>query len=215
MPLEKCECGLRMRPSFLKVHQKRCVKRIRMLRQQQRQQVTQTIDYRIDKLSEFEIDVKDYDLEKMPDVLFNDLVDKLVALKKEKENKELFLKSQKQIEDEKKEQLEIEAKEKIKKEKQRMDKEESLRLEQAKKASEYENKINDEKDKREKIVAGKLKIKPKITLEQETENNIKKIDSLIEKSIDALPKKVNDENISIPENPKKKPVKTKSKKVKE
>jgi hypothetical protein len=211
MPLVKCECGLRMRSSQLAAHQKRCAKRIRLLRAEYNNRITQSQKYRTQTLSEFQVNANDYDLEKMSDILFNNLVDNLNAMKREREKKELFLESQKQIENEEKERIEIESKERIEKEKQRINKEEELRLEQAKKASEYENKINDEKNKREKIVAEKLKIKPKITLEQETQNNINKIDSLIERSIDTLPKKVNDENIFIPKSPKKK----KSKKVKE
>ena len=192
MPMVKCECGWRGNARFLPIHQKTCKRRLRILKGQFNQRVTQTLDYRLKALSVFSsVNVDEYDLDRMPDLLFNDLVFRLDALQKDKLKKESELELQKKLEEDKRELSKIKEEELAGKEIIRLEKEELDRIEQIKRVSENTKGLIDKKESLEKSFEEKRneelsKIKTKEQLIQEEINNI---DSLLEKTIDSIPEK--------------------------
>jgi len=162
------------------------------LKGQFNQRVTQTLDYRLKALSVFSsVNVDEYDLDRMPDLLFNDLVFRLDALQKDKLKKESELELQKKLEEDKRELSKIKEEELAGKEIIRLEKEELDRIEQIKRVSENTKGLIDKKESLEKSFEEKRneelsKIKTKEQLIQEEINNI---DSLLEKTIDSIPEK--------------------------
>ena len=208
MPMVKCECGWRGNARFLPIHQKTCKRRLRILKGQFNQRITQTLDYRLQTLSVFSsVNVDEYDLSKMPDLLFNDLVFRLDVLQKDKLKKENELELQKQLDKEKEEQSKIKKEELTQKEIVRLEKEELDRIEQGKRVSENTKKIIHKKETLEKSFEEKrngelAKVKTK---EQLIKEEINTIDSLLDKTIDSIPEKTE-------VNPKEKVEKVKAKK---
>ena len=192
MPMVKCECGWRGNARFLPIHQKTCKRRLRILKGQFNQRVTQTLDYRLKALSVFSsVNVDEYDLDRMPDLLFNDLVFRLDALQKDKLKKESELELQKKLEEDKRELSKVEEEELAQKENIRLKKEELDRIEQIKRVSENTKGLIDKKESLEKSFEEKRneelsKIKTKEQLIQDEINNI---DSLLDKTIDSIPEK--------------------------
>jgi hypothetical protein len=214
MPFVKCECGWRGIANQLPSHKKRCVKRLRILKSKDNQKVTQTLDYRIDLLSKFDIDTKELDLVTMPDLKFNDLIFRLETLKNEKLEKEEKLKSEKKLVEQKQKKIQVELDKKEKLEVKRKAKEEADRIEQANRTSETEKNIIKKKEVLENsfIEKRESQSKPK-TIEEVINTDIQTIDSLVEKSINELPKKkIDPEQIDKPTKSKK-TKKVKSKKV--
>lgn len=190
MSLVKCECGLRVRPKFLAIHQKNCVKRKKALRRAYLQSVTQSLEYRIKILSVFpSVNVGEYDLDKMPNIQFNDLVSRLELLQKDKLEKEKEFELKLQLGKEELERKKLETEELEKKDIERKSKEEFERIEQAKRVSEKEKEIISKKEKLESVFIEKReeeasKIK---TEEQVIKEEIKNIDSLIGETIKDIP----------------------------
>jgi hypothetical protein len=207
MPMVKCECGWRGNARFLPVHQKTCKRRLRILKGIYNQRVTQTLDYRIEQLSKFDIDTRDYDIEKMPDLVFNDLIFRLDALNKEKEEKESILKAKLETEKGIEEKEKAKKDELDKKEKERLEKEEKERLAQSQRVLEKEKEINNKKEIREKVFIEQRE-RQKATIKTENQiikESIDNINSLVNNSLESIPKKLIDEsNIPVSDIKKKK-----------
>lgn len=190
MSLIKCECGLRIRPKFLAIHQKNCIKRKKVLRRAYLQSITQSLEYRRKTLSIFSnINIDEYNLDKMSDIQFNDLVSRLELLQEEKFKKEKELELKLQFEKKELERKELEAKELEKKDIERKSKEEFARIEQIKRVSEREKEIINKKERLENTFIEKReeeisKIKTK---EQVIKEEIENIDSLINKTVKDIP----------------------------
>lgn len=190
MPMVKCECGWRGNKRFLAVHQKSCIRRKRILKSEFNQRVTQTLDYRVETLSKFEIDTKGLDLTKMPDIAFNDLVFRLEVLQKEKLQKESELEKKKLLDEEAENRLKLELEEKEKLELERIKKEEQDRIEQMNRVSESEKQIISKKENLEKsFIEKREKLTKEKSKEEIIKSDIQTIDNLIEKSIGNLPQK--------------------------
>jgi len=190
MSLVKCECGLRVRPRSLAVHQKYCVKRKKALRREYNQSITQTPEFRLGTLSAIpNIVAESFDVSTMSDVHFNDLVNRLTLLHKDKEKKEDELKLQKQLEEEKTKGLKIKNENFVLKELARKEKEELDRIEQTKRVSKTESKTIQKKEELEKSIIERTKQPEEKSKKEVIKSEIENIDSLLEKSLGEFPER--------------------------
>jgi len=195
MAFVRCEFCLRpIRQRYIKVHEKTCSKARRAAKLKNNKSITQSLEYRQNLLEKF-VTTQEYDLKSLTDIQFNDLIDRLTVLKKQREEKE------KELSDKAKEKkLKAEELEKLKGKKAeeleaKKEKEEKDRLEQIESEKKREANL---KEKRDTIKKSFRKPSPPPKTEDEkTEDDIEKLAKVAEKSLDKV---------------KKKPVKKKSKK---
>jgi len=130
--LVRCEfCGKRVRANGLKIHNKQCVKRRRLVKLEYNKRNTQTLEYRSERLKPFLENLDGYDLANMTDLQFNALVDNLAALSKQKSQKEIELESKRIDAEMALKADEIKAMEQAKKDMARKKEEETERIKQA------------------------------------------------------------------------------------
>jgi chemotaxis protein histidine kinase CheA len=193
MPLVRCSfCQARVRPGAIRSHEKNCPKAKHQRKVEANKTISQSVDYRLDKLKTFiDVDFSSYDLTKMSDLAFNALLVNLEVAQKDKTEKENQLAEL--------ERLKLENEERAKKEKEDSDKKELIRKEEEEKArlkqAESENKkFSEIIEKKESLEKSFIEKREKTAVKQKTENelikeNIDKIDNLVNKSISSLPVK--------------------------
>lgn len=205
MSLVKCpHCQERVRPKWLKVHEKTCKKRRVMSKREHNKTIIQTVEYRKAMLSRL-TNKNPKDLSVMTDIQFNDLLAKLEALQKEKEVRKKAIDEIKKSEElkDRKEKEKRELQEKELEEKREL--EEKLRIEQFQRVKENEVKEIAKREKMQNYVEDRLKIVPEKPEDAKISDEIKKLDNVIDNVIGELEKE------DIKKEVKKKPSKRKTK----